>query len=218
MFQPSIIHSWIRNSDKNNTGLNRAWLKTCWSKISSTKKYLCAEITLFSFHINWHDFVDFSKIVIIFSISVILSHQWSYEFNKPQWPYHGLSDWGFFLRHFTPRCQWPYPGPWYGHWHLGQKCVWKNMKNPGLWGHGMVTGGRVKNLIEKKWPGLSDSDMVTGGLKPGKMLTKSECIFEKLLPKSPAQSLPKCVEKQSHRHRKIWILHAGKRWSNRSVY
>ncbi len=24
---------------------------------------------------------------------------------------------------------------------------------------------RVKNLIEKKWPGLSDSDMVTGGLK-----------------------------------------------------
>ncbi len=24
---------------------------------------------------------------------------------------------------------------------------------------------QVKNLIEKKWPGLSDSDMVTGGLK-----------------------------------------------------
>ncbi len=25
----------------------------------------------------------------------------------------------------------------------------------------------VKNLIEKKWPGLSDSDMLTGGLNGG---------------------------------------------------
>ncbi len=25
---------------------------------------------------------------------------------------------------------------------------------------------RVKNLIEKKWPGLSDSGMASGGLKP----------------------------------------------------
>ncbi len=32
---------------------------------------------------------------------------------------------------------------------------------------------RIKNLIEKKGPGLSDSDMVTGGLK------MSETIFPK---------------------------------------
>ncbi len=32
-------------------------------------------ITLFSFHANWCDFVDFCKIVIIFSISVILRPQ-----------------------------------------------------------------------------------------------------------------------------------------------
>ncbi len=28
----------------------------------------------------------------------------------------------------------------------------------------MITGGPVKNLIEKKWSGLSDSEMVTGRL------------------------------------------------------
>ncbi len=28
---------------------------------------------------------------------------------------------------------------------------------------------RVKNLIEKKWPGLSDSGMASGGLKNGQM-------------------------------------------------
>ncbi len=39
-----------------------------------------------------------------------LTHQWPYKFNKPQWPYHGLSDWGFFLRHFTTGRQWPYHG------------------------------------------------------------------------------------------------------------
>ncbi len=27
-----------------------------------------------------------------------LTHQWSYEFNKPQWPYHVLSDQGFFSK------------------------------------------------------------------------------------------------------------------------
>ncbi len=32
----------------------------------------------------------------------LLTHQWPYEFNKPQWPYHGLSDRFFFLRHFIP--------------------------------------------------------------------------------------------------------------------
>ncbi len=47
----------------------------------------------------------------------------------------------------------------------GQKCVWKkNEKN--LVYETMVwsLADRVKNLIEKKWPGLSDSDMITGGL------------------------------------------------------
>ncbi len=40
----------------------------------------------------------------------------------------------------------------------------KNEKNPV--GETVVLSlmDRVKNLIEKKWPGLSDSDMVTGGL------------------------------------------------------
>ncbi len=54
--------------------------------------------------------------------------------------------------------------PWYGHWRLGSKmCLKKKWKNPicetVVWS--MVD--RVKNLIEKKWPRLSDSDMVTGG-------------------------------------------------------
>ncbi len=71
-FTASIVHSWICNTDKNNTGLNGAWLKACWSQISSTKKYLCAVTTLFSFLANWCDFVNFCKHVIIFSISVIL--------------------------------------------------------------------------------------------------------------------------------------------------
>ncbi len=33
---------------------------------------------------------------------------------------------------------------------------------------------RIKNLIEKKWPGLSDSDRVTGGLKE---LTARELVI-----------------------------------------
>ncbi len=27
--QPSIIHLWIRNTEKNNAGLNGTWLKAC---------------------------------------------------------------------------------------------------------------------------------------------------------------------------------------------
>ncbi len=27
--RPSIIHSWIHNTDKNSTGLNGTWLKAC---------------------------------------------------------------------------------------------------------------------------------------------------------------------------------------------
>ncbi len=42
----------------------------------------------------------------------------------------------------------------------------KKWKKPGLWDRGMVwsLADWVKNLIEKNWPDLSDSDMVTGGL------------------------------------------------------
>ncbi len=69
LFFPSIIHSWIRNIDQNNAGLNGAWLKAFWSRISSMKKSLCTVITLFSFHADWRDYVDFCKIVNIFSIS-----------------------------------------------------------------------------------------------------------------------------------------------------
>ncbi len=36
----------------------------------------------------------------------------------------------------------------------------------------------VKNLIEKKWPGLSDSDMVFGGLKSWE-------IYQKILKNIP---------------------------------
>ncbi len=73
--KPSIIHSWIYNTGKNNTELNGAWLKTCYPDISSMKKYLCAVITLFSFHANKRNFVNFLKIVIIFLISVILKQE-----------------------------------------------------------------------------------------------------------------------------------------------
>ncbi len=87
---------------------------------------------------------------------LLLTHQRPYEFNKPQWPYHGLSDLFFFLRHFTPRRQWPYHclidqvflNP------VGETVVWsltfrvenvfkkkEKEKKPGLWDRGIVTGG-----------------------------------------------------------------------------
>ncbi len=61
----------------------------------------------------------------------------------------------------------PVYGTVYGHWRLGLKmCLKKKMKKKhGLWDRGMFTGGPIKNLIEKSWPGLLDSDMVTGSLK-----------------------------------------------------
>ncbi len=49
------------------------------------------------------------------------------------------------------------------------------MKKPGLWDGGMVTGVPGENLIEKNWPGLSGSDMVTGGLKLFKKIYKTTC-------------------------------------------
>ncbi len=39
------------------------------------------------------------------------------------------------------------------------------MKKPGVWDRGMVTGGPGQKSDWKKWPGLSDSDMVIGKLK-----------------------------------------------------
>ncbi len=49
---------------------------------------------------------------------------------------------------------------WYGHWRLGLKI--KEMKKPGLWDRGIVTGESGQKPDWKKWPSLSDSDMVTG--------------------------------------------------------
>ncbi len=34
-----------------------------------------------------------------------------------------------------------------------------------MWDRGMVTGGPGQKPDWRRWPGLSDSDMVTGGLK-----------------------------------------------------
>ncbi len=39
------------------------------------------------------------------------------------------------------------------------------MKKPGLWDRGMVTGGLSQKPDFKKMTRLSESDMVTGGLK-----------------------------------------------------
>ncbi len=39
----------------------------------------------------------------------------------------------------------------------------KKLKKNSLWDYGMVTGGPGQKPDLKKWPGLSDSDMVTGG-------------------------------------------------------
>ncbi len=41
----------------------------------------------------------------------------------------------------------------------------EKMKKPGPWDRVWPLVDWVKNLIEKKWPGLSDSGMASGGLK-----------------------------------------------------
>ncbi len=41
----------------------------------------------------------------------------------------------------------------------------KKWKNPDLWDHGVSTGGPGQKPDRKKWPGLSDSGMISGGLK-----------------------------------------------------
>ncbi len=40
----------------------------------------------------------------------------------------------------------------------------KKWKKPGLWDRGVTTGGSGQKPDRKKWPGLSDSDMTSGGL------------------------------------------------------
>ncbi len=92
----------------------------------------------------------------------------TYEFNKPQWPYHCLSDWVFFFEdilHLDVS----------DHTTVSQTVVWSLMfrvknviekKNEKIPVCGIVVwslADRVKNLIEKKWPGLSGSDMVMAG-------------------------------------------------------
>ncbi len=40
----------------------------------------------------------------------------------------------------------------------------KKLKKPGLWDRGVATGGLGQKSDRKKWPSLSDSGMVYGGL------------------------------------------------------
>ncbi len=111
----------------------------------------------------------------------------------------------FFLRHFTPGCQWPYPSlidrfffnPVY------ETVVWsltfrvenmfekKNGKNQVCETVVWSLADWVKNLIENQWPGLSDSDMVTGGLSE-KRKAKVEKIIEKLKAKSKIFNSENC--------------------------
>ncbi len=105
-----------------------------------------------------------------------LTHQWPYEFNKPQWPYLVLSDRVFFVRHFTPGCQWPHhiltdrvfliPVCETVVWSLTfrvenvfEKKKWKiPVCETVVWS----LADQVKNLIEKKT--RSVRHVVTGGL------------------------------------------------------
>ncbi len=87
-------------------------------------------------------------------LNPFVTHQWPYKFSKPQWPYHGLSDQSFFSKTFytwtlmtIPRSHRP------------------GFFKPSLWEHGMITGGLGQKPDWKKWFSLSDSDMVTGGVK-----------------------------------------------------
>ncbi len=67
----------------------------------------------------------------------------------------------FFLRHFTPGSQWPYHG-------LTDRVFLNPVCETVVWS----LADWVKNLIEKKWPGLSDCDMVTGELRNFKIFVK----------------------------------------------
>ncbi len=65
----------------------------------------------------------------------------------------------------------------------GQKCDWrKKEKNPVCETVVWSLADQVKNLIEKKWPGLWDSDMVTGGLSVNVSLSANaqdiKCVWK----------------------------------------
>ncbi len=60
--------------------------------------------------------------------------------------------------------------------------VLKKLKNSGLWDYGLVTGEPGQKPDWKKWPGLSDSDMVTGGLI---LTSSSHGIFSKIFASNP---------------------------------
>ncbi len=111
---------------------------------------------------------------------LFLIHQWPYEFNKPQWPYHGLSYWVFLKRHFTTGHQWQYHGliDWVKKNPVYETVVWsltitvgnvleKKMKKPGLRDRGLVTGRLGQKPDWKKmawsvrwWYGLKKNGLV----------------------------------------------------------
>ncbi len=87
--------------------------------------------------------------------------------------------------------------PWYGHWRLGRKRLFKKKwKNPVCETVVWPLADWVKNLIEKKWRGLSDSGMASGGL--------NSKFFEKLNPLSTFQMMgvvnPFSPNKNLHNH------------------
>ncbi len=124
-------------------------------------KVLNTDVTVLHYSLPVHTFSQKRHVTVLHYMLVpILTHQWPYEFNKPQWPYHGLSDHVFSRAFYTwmsvtiPRSH-----------RLG-------LKKPGLWDRGMVTGGpgqkhdwkimapsvrqwyghwRVKNTSHKFW-------------------------------------------------------------------
>ncbi len=126
--------------------------------------------------LSQNSFLQFLHKIPIF-LKNCLTHQWPYKFNKPQRPYHSQPGQVLFLRHFTPGRQWPYKGLT-DRGFLNLVCetvVWsltfrvenvfeKKMKKTRSvrlrYGHWRIGS---KTELQKKRPGLSDSDMVIGG-------------------------------------------------------
>ncbi len=133
-----------------------------------------------------------------------------------QWPYHGpgmwdrgmfidVPVWNIFKKTWSER-------PWYGHWRFGPKRLRKKTeKNPVC---GIVVwplADRVKSMIEKKWPGLSDSHMASGGLnfcliiamlaQPG-LRFFSNCNFDAVIKKQLSLSIF-----ISYKVVNVWKLH-----------
>ncbi len=107
-----------------------------------------------------------------------LTHQWRYKFNKPSDHITVCQTRFFFSKTFytwmlmiIPRSHRPgffKPCLWEVVWSVTFRVEnvfgKKNEKDPMCETIVWSLVDRVKNLIEKKWPGLSDSDMATGGL------------------------------------------------------